>query len=118
MQFDGPPGLNNDLMTMIYYSLQCLKTAVLYLHLCGSMKTQNHMCPILQTACADECNIYGEVEGSLTLTEQHRMKGWSETNREGEDEKVRQMKINRERGWGVSCDVERWSWGSGRKGRP
>lgn len=52
---------------MTYYSLQCFRTAALYLHLYGSMNTENHMCPILQTTCADKGNIYGEGEGSLTL---------------------------------------------------
>ena len=81
MQFDGPPGMNNDSMTMIYYSLQCFTTAVLYLHLCGSMKTENHMCPILQTACADKGSVYREVEGSLTLVREDLCReGWSETN--------------------------------------
>lgn len=66
MQFDGALGMNNDSMTRIYYSLQWFRTAELYLHLCGSMITENHMCPILQTACADKGKVYREVE-SLTL---------------------------------------------------
>lgn len=54
-------------MSMIYYSLQFFTTAELYLNLCGSMKIENHMCHILQTACADKGSVYREVEGSLTL---------------------------------------------------
>lgn len=70
---------------------------------------------ILQTARADE----RLVEASLTLAVNNTT--GKDGRRQAEkrlDEKERQVKLNRERGWGVSCDEERWSWGSGRKGRP
>lgn len=39
----------------------------------------------------------------MTAAEQHCREGQSETSRDWEYEKVTREKINRERGWGVSC---------------
>lgn len=100
--------MNDDSIKYIYYWLQGFRAAVLYFPLCGN---------IIQKACADKNNV---LKGGWRKSGcEHQCKeGWSETNIKGEVDKVRQVKTNRTRVWGVSCDVERWSWGSGRKGRP
>lgn len=83
------------------------------------MKTQNHMCPTLQTClCRQGQHLQGGLRKSDSGSEDHCREVWNETNREGKDEKIRKVRINRGSGWGVLFNVERWSWGHRRKGRP
>lgn len=84
---------------------------------CVSMKTENHMFPMkqhVQTRATSTRSWRKSDAGS----EERCREGWRETNRKGQTEKTRRVKINRDSGWGVLSDVERWSWGERKKGRP
>lgn len=62
---------------MIYYSLQFFTTAELYLHSCGSMKTENHMCHIIQNSmCRQGQRLQGGWRKSDTGCEEHGREGW------------------------------------------
>lgn len=77
-----------------------------------------HVSRITNSLCRQGQHLQGGWRKSDADSEEHCREGWSETNREGKDEKIGKVKINRESGWGVLYDAERWSWGTRRKGRP
>lgn len=49
--------------------------------------TEKHMCPILQTTCADKGKVYGEVEGRLLTALQGKM-GWYKQRGGGRESKA------------------------------
>lgn len=65
VQFDEPPGMRNNSITMIHSSLQRFPTAIL--PFCVSINTENHMCHILPATCADKGNVYKNSEVCVWL---------------------------------------------------